>query len=126
MHLGDIGVEQFLREWTAQAIFGGHRLTEHDRVSRLTNTVDGLVSSLRLAGTGSQLSLWQRLAELTMPVLAIAGSADPKFVAIGRQIAAGVNEGDFVEIPGAAHAAHLQRPELVRAAIIGLLQSLPR
>lgn len=124
LRLGDIGVEQFVREWTEQAIFGGHRLTDDDRDARLTNTPDGLASSLRLAGTGSQLSLWHRLAELTMPVLAIAGANDAKFVAIGRQIAASVPDGRFAEISGAAHAAHLQRPELVRAAVTGLLQSL--
>ena len=113
-----------MREWTEQAIFGGHRLTDDDRDARLTNTPDGLASSLRLAGTGSQLSLWHRLAELTMPVLAIAGANDAKFVAIGRQIAASVPDGRFAEISGAEHAAHLQRPELVRAAVTGLLQSL--
>ena len=51
------------------------------------NTAEGLASSLRLAGTGAQGSLWPRLREMNMPVLTIAGELDEKFAAIGRQIA---------------------------------------
>ena len=40
----------------------------------LRNTADGLASSLHMAGTGAQGSLWARLRELNMPVLAIAGA----------------------------------------------------
>ncbi len=125
-HIEDVGVAAFLPQWTAQALFGGHRLTDDDRDARLTNTVDGLASSLRLAGTGSQLSTWQRLAELTMPVLAMSGEEDAKFAAVARQIAGGVRQGRYVAIHGAAHAAHLQRPELVRSALSDWLRSLPR
>ena len=41
----------------------------------------------RLAGTGAQGSMWPRLRELNMPVLAMAGERDTKFTAIARQIA---------------------------------------
>lgn len=126
MRIGTIGVRQFMAEWTSQPLFGGHLLRTDDLASRLTNSADGLSSSLRLAGTGSQLSLWQRLHELTMPVLAIAGSRDQKFSAIAEQMAAHVVDGRAVTVTGAAHAAHLERPEPVRAALIGWLRSLPR
>lgn len=84
---------------------------------RLRNTPEGLAGSLRLAGTGAQGSLWPRLRELNMPVLAIAGALDLKFAAIAQQIADAAPEGAAALVAGAAHAAHLQQPETVAVLI---------
>jgi 2-succinyl-6-hydroxy-2,4-cyclohexadiene-1-carboxylate synthase len=116
--LFEIGIEAFLREWTSLPLFGGLQLTDEQMADRLRNTPEGLASSLRMAGTGAQGTLWPRLRELNMPVLAMAGEHDVKFAAIARQIAEAVPEGTAYVVPGAAHAAHLQMPELVIAAIL--------
>ena len=105
-----IGVEAFLAEWTAQPLFAGLEVTEADRADRLRNTADGLASSLRLCGTGTQVPLWERLVELNMPVLAMAGEHDAKFHPIAERVASTVPEGRFASIHGAGHAAHLQQP----------------
>ena len=115
--LYEIGLEAFLLEWTALPLFGGVLLSPLELADRLRNTPDGLASSLRLAGTGAQGSLWPRLRELNMPVLAIAGSNDVKFAAIARQLAAAAPLGSYHIIEGAAHAAHLQQPETAAATI---------
>jgi 2-succinyl-6-hydroxy-2,4-cyclohexadiene-1-carboxylate synthase len=106
----DIGVERFIDEWTAQPLFGGHVLTTEDRSDRCRNTASGLASSLRLSGTGTQVPLWDRLKELNMPVLAMAGDRDEKFVAIAERVGASAPQGTFGAIHDAAHAAHLQQP----------------
>ena len=49
-----------------------------DLDDRRRNTVAGLASSLRLAGTGTQEPLWDRLGMLTMPVLVLAGERDER------------------------------------------------
>ena len=54
---------------------------------RLTNTAEGLASSLRLAGTGAQKDLWPDLPTLEMPVLVVTGQRDPKFDGIGDRMA---------------------------------------
>ena len=64
----EVGVEAFLREWTAQPLFGDLVLTDEDLADRARNTVEGLAHSLRLAGTGAQTSLWPRLREVNAPV----------------------------------------------------------
>ncbi len=122
-HLTEVGLDSFLAEWTAQPLFGTLPDSAADLASRRTNTVDGLASSLRLAGTGALVSVGNRLGELAMPLLAIAGERDVKFAAIGRQISAAAQRGTFVSIPGADHAAHLQRPEAVVAALQRWLRS---
>jgi 2-succinyl-6-hydroxy-2,4-cyclohexadiene-1-carboxylate synthase len=115
--IGEIGVAAFVDRWVAQPLFAGLELTSNDRDDRLRNTAEGLASSLFLAGTGAQGSLWRRLRELAMPVLFLAGALDGKFVDIGVQVAERVLRGTFVEIPECGHAAHLQRPAEVMEAI---------
>lgn len=111
--LDDIGIDAFLQEWLAQPLFGELPDIALDLAARRTNTVEGLASSLRLAGTGALVSVGNRLAELAMPVLVMAGERDTKFTAIGRQFAAAVRRGSFESIAAADHAAHLQRPDAV-------------
>jgi 2-succinyl-6-hydroxy-2,4-cyclohexadiene-1-carboxylate synthase len=117
----EIGLEAFLREWVALPLFGNLALSPSDWTDRLRNTVEGLSSSLRMAGTGAQTSLWPRLRELNMPVLAMAGADDTKFAAIAQQIATMAPRARAALVPGAAHAAHLQRPDVVIAAVAEFL-----
>ena len=116
-HIVEVGLDRFLDEWLAQPLFNGLALDDEARAERLRNTPEGLASSLRLAGTGAQASLWPRLHEMRMPVLAIAGERDSKFASIARKASATVPHGKEVEIPGAGHAAHVQEPQLVEKAI---------
>jgi 2-succinyl-6-hydroxy-2,4-cyclohexadiene-1-carboxylate synthase len=123
-HIVNVGVEAFLKVWLAQPLFAGLELNTVQRADRMSNTAEGLASSLRHAGTGAQGSLWPRLREMNMPILTVSGELDHKFAAIGRQVAASVPEGESVEIPGAGHAAHLQQPDLVVSALNTWLQKI--
>lgn len=112
-HIVDVGVAAFLTEWLAQPLFAGLQVSEADLADRAANSATGLADSLRLCGTGTQLPLWDRLMELNMPVLALAGELDAKFVPIAERIAASVPDGTFSHVHGAGHAAHLQQPNQV-------------
>ncbi len=103
----EIGADAFLAEWLAQPLFATLRDAEASSRSR---DVDGLAASLRLAGTGTQEWLSPRLADLAMPVLALAGSLDEKFTSEARAIASAVGDGRVALVDGAGHAAHLERP----------------
>ncbi|MCB0979511.1 MAG: alpha/beta fold hydrolase [Acidimicrobiaceae bacterium] len=121
----DIGVPAFIREWAGQPLFGTLALSDAEYADRCRNTAEGLASSLTMAGTGAQGSLWPRLRELAMPILALAGAEDLKFAAIAEQLAGATLDGTWQLIPGAAHAAHLQQPEAVMATIERWLPPLP-
>ena len=123
-HIEQIGVAAFLDEWLARPLFAGLIVDEEERVDRCRNSADGLASSLRLAGTGAQASLWPRLRELTMPILTMAGELDTKFAAIGRKMASAVSAGHFEAIAAAGHAAHLQNPDEVIAVMEHWLQTI--
>lgn len=106
------GIEAFLDDWLRLPLFAGLPPGHANVASRLENTVDGLTSSLRLCGTGTQEPLWDRLGSLTMPVLVVAGADDHKFAAIGERLSTTIGaNAEVALIAGAGHAAHLERPE---------------
>ena len=106
-----IGTSAFLERWLAQPMFSTLQPELADLEARLANTAAGLATALRRLGTGAQEPLWDRLGELEMPVLAVAGQLDRKYidVAKGMADAIGVN-AQVVALAGAGHAAHLERP----------------
>lgn len=111
-HLERIGVEAFVDEWLQLPLFAGLTPDMACRDERLRNTVDGLASSLRNAGTGTQSPSWDRLGELAMPVLVVAGALDAKFVGLGQRLADAIgSNASFAVVSDAGHTAHLEQPE---------------
>ena len=106
------GVDGFLDEWLAQPLFASLPREARGLDDRRTNTAAGLAASLRLAGTGAQEPLWDRLAELEMPVLLVAGERDEKFTALAHEMEQAIGGNARVAlVAGAGHAAHLERPD---------------
>ncbi|HEY4333852.1 MAG TPA: alpha/beta fold hydrolase [Ilumatobacteraceae bacterium] len=107
----DEGVDSFLTKWLAQPMFAS--LPEYARGldDRSTNTAAGLANSLRMAGTGAQLPLWDRVRWITAPTLVMAGVLDAKFAAQGAQLANAIGANAVYRPIGAAgHAANLEQP----------------
>jgi 2-succinyl-6-hydroxy-2,4-cyclohexadiene-1-carboxylate synthase len=112
----EAGVEAFVDEWERLPIWESQSALPDDvlrqqRDIRLRNRAVGLANSLRGMGQGSQPSYWDRLSEIDVPVLLIAGALDRKFVGIAGQM--GVRDADATlsVVPGAGHAVHLERPQ---------------
>lgn len=106
------GLEAFLERWLALPLFGGLSPDAQHRSARLENDPMALATSLRLAGTGAQGPLWDRLREIEVPVLVLAGELDAKFAATGERLVASVGaNAELRLVPGAGHAAHLERPQ---------------
>ena len=114
-----IGVEAFAEEWGRLPLWEGQpdRVRAAANADRLRNTPAGLADALRGLGTGALEPLWDRLGELPMPVVLIAGERDAKFRAIAEQMAERIPDARVEVVTGAGHAAHLERPDLVAAAI---------
>jgi 3-oxoadipate enol-lactonase/4-carboxymuconolactone decarboxylase len=70
----------------------------------------------------AEFDVRDRLAEITAPVLAVAGSADMATPAVKlREIADGVKNGRLVELEGVAHLAPAEVPEAVARLLRGHL-----
>ena len=120
------GVAAFLERWLAGPLFARLPPEAAGREDRLTNTAEGLASSLRQAGTGAQEPLWARLGDLPMPALVLAGEQDAKFGGLGRRLAAALPNATFATVPGAGHAAHLEQPSAFLAVLRPWLATLGR
>ncbi|MBJ7504203.1 MAG: alpha/beta fold hydrolase [Ilumatobacteraceae bacterium] len=108
-----IGVTAFLDEWLAQPLFADLSPAVAQLVERRSNTAPGLADSLRRCGQGQQAPLWDELARSSVPLLAIAGSRDVKYVQLARRLAANTPHGTLRIIDGAGHSAHLEQPQTV-------------
>lgn len=116
-HIVRRSVPAFIDEWLDNALFAGLTDATALREDRLRNTATGLASSLRLAGTGTQQPLWNRLEEIRCPVLVLVGDHDAKFAALGERIADGVVHGRLVVVPDSGHSVHLEQPAATVTAI---------
>ena len=104
-----IPLADFLDEWLANPMFDGLDHESRNMADRLRNTPAGLASSLRLAGTGTQQPLWDRLDAIKCPVLIVCGSRDPKFVDIARRMKDRIASSEIVEIEDSGHTVHLEQ-----------------
>ena len=97
-------------------------LQEKLKQERLANDPGGLALALENWGTGEQEWLLPRLAELRCPVLLMAGEHDPKFRALSERMAEIIPHSEFVVIPNAGHAAHIENPQAVEQALVSFFQ----
>jgi pimeloyl-ACP methyl ester carboxylesterase len=81
------------------------------RKDLLRNDPADLAAVLRGIGTGAMTPLWDRLGELTMPTTVVAGADDAKFVALGERLAAAIDGGELVVVPGAGHGLPREAPQ---------------
>jgi 2-succinyl-6-hydroxy-2,4-cyclohexadiene-1-carboxylate synthase len=120
------GVEQFIDGWLAQQLFSRLSQSAAGVEERRAGTVDGLASALRLLGTGVQEPVWDRLDELAIPVLLLAGEFDTKFSSVAFRLATAIGDNAGISfVPGAGHAAHLERPVSVANILNRFLAALP-
>ena len=120
------GVEAFVDHWERIPLFASQRALPAEaraavRATRLGNSATGLANSLRGMGAGAADPLHDRLAELRAPALLLAGSLDAKYVAVAREMARTLPNATMHGIDGAGHAAHLERPDAFRAALLDFL-----
>lgn len=112
-------LERFSARWNAQPLFAGDpaevgALASEDQ---RRNRSDALAAALRGIGTGEMDPLWNRLAELTMPVTVVVGARDHKFQALGRRMADALADGELVVLPG-GHRLPLENPRALAQALI--------
>lgn len=113
--------EAFARRWARTPVLAGlpAALAAEVHADRLRSTPDGLAAALRGLGAGTLPSLWERLGEVTIPVVLIVGERDAKFRAIAEAMARGLPAARVAVVPGSGHAVHLEAPAAVAEVILG-------
>ena len=112
----------FVDRWMANPLFAtqsrlGEAFLADARAQRLANDSQALAMSLREASTGRMTSLADQLDRCAMPVGLIVGADDPKFCAIADDLERRLPDARVHVIAEAGHAAHLEQPDAVAAAV---------
>ncbi len=94
---------QFQAQWNAQPVLGGGILRDPDTERRLLGRRREIARSFVDWSLGAQEPLWGRLAEISIPVLWVAGERDGKFREIAGRAVAALPKGVLAVAPGAGH-----------------------
>jgi len=118
-------IEEVVDRWERNPVFASQAasLVTSQRPGRLAHSPADLARLLRSAGQGALPSLWDRLGDLRIPVLALAGAHDGDYVARAERMASLSSFVVAETIPDAGHAAHLEQPGAVRDAILRFVHS---
>jgi 2-succinyl-6-hydroxy-2,4-cyclohexadiene-1-carboxylate synthase len=110
--------EDFIERWRTQPLFADEppQVGALAREDQRRNRPDALAAVLRGIGTGEMEPLWDRLAELEMPVAVLVGERDAKFRALGERIVAMSANARLLVGPG-GHSLPLESPAWVAERI---------
>lgn len=111
----DEGIAKFVDYWERIPLFESQQLLSIEirnriRNQRLKNNPIGLMNSLRGMGTGVQPSWWDKLDQLTMPVLLMCGELDEKYCVLAQRMKELILHANLVEFSGLGHAIHVEDP----------------
>ncbi|NEO28745.1 MAG: 2-succinyl-6-hydroxy-2,4-cyclohexadiene-1-carboxylate synthase, partial [Kamptonema sp. SIO4C4] len=109
--LETIPFADFLTRWYNNPLFAS--LKPHPQFSsmyqrRLNNSPSHLAYSLRYCGTGVQPSLWDKLSQLSQPLLLLVGEQDQKFLGINQKISQHCPTAQLQVIKNCGHNIHLE------------------
>jgi 2-succinyl-6-hydroxy-2,4-cyclohexadiene-1-carboxylate synthase len=93
----------FLDAWDAQPVLADSPARDPQAASRLMMQRREIARSFVDWSLGAQQPLWERLPEISIPVLWIAGENDPKFLALAERAAALVPKASLAVAPAVGH-----------------------
>ena len=77
-------------------------------------------------GAGDQVPVLDRMGEIRVPVLLLAGADDEKYCALARRMAAVLPCARQEIVSGAGHAVHLEQPDAFDGAVRRFLEECLR
>lgn len=121
------GLSAFVDEWEREPIFASQsalpaRTRARLRSDRLRNRPEGLAVSLRGAGQGTMVPLFDRLGDVGAPTIVMTGGLDAPGNARAGVIADAIPAARLQVLPGVGHAPHLEAPSTFRSLVFAFLQ----
>ncbi|MDG2307145.1 MAG: 2-succinyl-6-hydroxy-2,4-cyclohexadiene-1-carboxylate synthase [Candidatus Binatia bacterium] len=120
------GLEPFVERWARQPLFASQKRVapedlDRERRARLQNTATGLAAGLRALSVGRQPSLWSALGAVQVPLLAVVGAEDPKYLALGESLVRVAPGAELRVVAEAGHTVHLEQPGIFWSAVRSFL-----
>ncbi|MBC8126230.1 MAG: alpha/beta fold hydrolase [Gloeobacteraceae cyanobacterium ES-bin-144] len=95
--------QDFLDAWNSQSILGTAPIRDFQASGSLVMRRREIARSFVDWSLGSQSPLWDRLHEITIPVLWVVGENDPKFLTIAKAAVAKIPQAKLAVAPQAGH-----------------------
>jgi 2-succinyl-6-hydroxy-2,4-cyclohexadiene-1-carboxylate synthase len=91
---------EFLTDWNAQPVLAGDGLPGREALIQRRREI---ARSFMDWSLGAQEALWQRLPEISCPVLWVVGERDAKFRALAERAVASMKSAEMWVAPGSGH-----------------------
>lgn len=115
--------QQFLSAWNSQAVLGGASMRDPQASSSLITRRREIARSFVDWSLGAQEPLWNRLSEIKVPVLWVAGENDLKFRALAERAVPLIPKARLVIAPGAGHRVPWETDAWFPETVTGFLRT---
>ena len=110
------GTEAFVDRWERLPLWSSQSSLPAEvratlRAQRLEGSPAGLANSLRGAGAGATDAIADRLQDIEVPTLLIAGALDERYAVAAAAMAEAMPHARAAVVADAGHAVHLERPD---------------
>ena len=112
----------FLDAWNAQPILANTPLRDPQASARLVARRREIARSFIDWSLGTQQALWDRLHEITLPVLWVAGENDAKFRALAERAVARMPRATLAIAPAAGHRVPWEAEAWLAEKVAGFLR----
>lgn len=115
---------QFLEQWNAQPILGSGAIRDPEAAQRLIARRREIARSFVDWSLGAQTPLWDRLGEISVPVLWVVGENDVKFRAIAERAVPMIPHGKLAIAiaPASGHRVPWEAGEWFAETVAGFLK----
>ncbi len=115
--------QEFLEAWNAQPLLGSTPPREKQASASLVMRRREIARSFVDWSLGAQEPLWDRLHEITIPVLWIAGENDPKFLALAERAVSLIPKSRLSIAPGAGHRVPWEAEDWIKETVAHFLRT---
>jgi len=113
----------FLAEWNAQPVLAGASPRDPGAASGMVMRRREIARGLIDWSLGTQEPLWDRLREITIPVLWVVGEKDAKYLTISERAVAEIPQATLAIAPSAGHRVPWDAEQWLAEKVAGFLRT---
>lgn len=115
--------QQFLDAWNAQPVLANTTIRDPQASGRLMQRRREIARSFVDWSVANQQPLWDRLPEIKIPVLWIAGENDPKYLALAERAVSLIPKARLAIAPSSGHRVPWEAEDWIKVTVAHFLRT---